>query len=49
MRLTFLENALIVGIFTYVSVLRSKLQEEFFKNLFLPIAETGEENYDLFY
>ena len=44
---TFLENALNVGIFTHAPVRHSKLQTEFFENLFHPTAERGGENYDL--
>ena len=46
---TFLENALNLGIFTHAPVRHSKLQAEFFENLFPPTAERGGENYDLFY
>ena len=47
MMFTFLENALSLGIFTHAPVPHSKLQAEFFKNLFPPTAETGGENSDL--
>ena len=36
MLLTFLENALNLGIFTHVPVPQSKLEVEFFENLFPP-------------
>ena len=49
MVLTFLENALNLGIFTHAAVPHSKLQAEFFENLFPPTAERGGENYDLLY
>ena len=46
----FLENALLNrSIFTHVAVPYSKLQAEFFENLFPPTAERGGENYDLLY
>ena len=46
---TFLENALNIGIFIHASVPHTKLQAEFFENLFPPTAERGGENYDLLY
>ena len=46
---TLLENALNLGIFTHAPGPHSKLQTEFFENLFLPTAEWGGENYDLLY
>ena len=46
---TFLENALNLGIFNYVPVLHSKLQAEFFGNLFSPTTERVGENSDLFH
>ena len=46
---TFLENALNLGIFTHAPVPHSKLQPEFFENLFPPTAERGGEKYDLLY
>ena len=46
---TFLESALNLGIFTHVPVPKSKLQGEFFENLFPPTAGRGGENYDLLY
>ena len=36
-------------IFTHSPVSHSKLQAEFFENLFPPTAERGRENYDLLY
>ena len=46
---TFLKNVLNLGIFTHAPVAHSKLQAEFFENLFSPTAERGGENYDLLY
>ena len=47
---TFPENALNLRIFTHAPVLRSKLQVEFFENLFPPRRKgQGGENYDLLY
>ena len=46
---TFLGNALNLGIFTHAPVPHSKLQAEFFENLFPPTAERSGENYDLVY
>ena len=46
---TLLENALNLGIFTHAPVPHSKLQTQFFENLFPPTAERGGENYDLLY
>ena len=48
MVLTFLENALNLCIFTHAPVPHSKLQAEFFENLFCP-SKKGGENYDLLY
>ena len=45
----FLENAFNLGICTQDSVPHSKLQVEFFENLFPPTAERGGQNYDLIY
>ena len=45
----FLENAFNLGIFTHAPVPHSKLQAEFFENLFPPTAERSGENYDLLY
>ena len=44
----YLGNALNLSIFIHAPVLDSKLQAEFFENLFPP-TEKGWENYDLFY
>ena len=49
MALTFLENALNLGIFNHVPVLHSKLQGEFFGNLLSPTTERVGENSDLFH
>ena len=38
-----------LSIFTIAPVPHSKLQAEFFENLFPPTAERGGENYDLLY
>ena len=46
---TFLENALNLGFFTYVPVPNSKLQAEFFENLFFPTTERVGEKYNLPY
>ena len=46
---TFLENPLNIGIFIHAPVPHTKLQAEFFENLFPPTAERGGENYDLLY
>ena len=46
---TLLENTLNLGIFTHALVPHSKLQEDFFENLFSPTAVRGGENYDLLY
>ena len=45
----FLENASNLGICTQDPVPHSKLQAEFFENLFPPTAERGGQNYDLIY
>ena len=45
----FLENALNLVMFTHSFVPHSKLQAEFFENLFPQTAERGGENYDLLY
>ena len=39
----FLENALNLGIFTHAPVSHSKLQAEFFENLFPPTAKKSDE------
>ena len=49
MVLKFLEYALNLGIFIHAPFLHSKIQVEFFENLFPPRAERGEENHDLLY
>ena len=46
---TFLENALNLRLFTHASVPHSKLQVDFFENLFLPKGENGGGKYDLLY
>ena len=46
---TFQESGLNLGIFTHASVPHSKLQAEFFENLFPQTAERCGENYDLLY
>ena len=46
---TFLENALNLCIITQSPVPHSKLQIEFFENLFPSQGERGEGNYDLLY
>ena len=46
---TLLENALNPGIFIHAPVPHSKLQAEFFENLFPQKAERGGENYHLLY
>ena len=46
---TFLENVLNLGIFTHALVPHSKLEAEFFENLFPSTADRGGENYDLLY
>ena len=48
MAFTFLENALNLYIFTHAPVPHSKLQVEFFENLFPP-RQKGGGNYDLLY
>ena len=48
MLFTFLENALNLGIFTHAPVPQSKLEVEFFENLF-PQDKKGERNYDSLY
>ena len=45
----FLENALNLDIFTHTAVSHSKLQSEFFENLFFSTTERGGENYNLLY
>ena len=42
-------NALNLGSFTHTLFSHSKLQAEFFENLFHPTAERGGESYDLLY
>ena len=49
MLLTFQENASNLSIFAHASVSRSKLQAEFFENLFPATAERDRENYDFLY
>ena len=49
MVITFLRNALNLGIFTHAPVTHSKIQAEFFENLFAPTAERAGENYELLY
>ena len=46
---TFLENTLNLGIFIHVPVPLSKLQAEFFEDLFPPAAERDGKKYDLLY
>ena len=46
---TFLENELNLGIFTHALLPHSKIQAEFFENVFLPTGGRGGENYDLLY
>ena len=48
MLVTFLENALNLCIFNHALVPHSKLQVEFYENLF-PQNEMGGGNYDLLY
>ena len=48
MVLTLVEKALNLGIFTHAPIPQSKLQAEFFENLFPARAERGGENYDIF-
>ena len=49
MMFTFLENALNLEIFTRALIPHSKIQAEFFGNLFPPTVEKGGENYDWLY
>ena len=49
MVLTFLENALNLGVFSHAPTPHSKLQAKFFENKFPPTAGRNGENYDLFY
>ena len=46
---TFLENALNLGILTHAPVPHSKLQVEFFENMFPSTTEKAEGNQDLLY
>ena len=46
---TFLEKELNLGIFTHALLPHSKIQTEFFENVFLPTGGRGGENYDLLY
>ena len=48
MAITFLENALNLGIFTHGPFFRLKPQAEFFENMFPSTVEWGGENCDFF-
>ena len=49
MVITFLENALNLGVFTHAPVPHLKLQAESFENLFPLTEETSRENQDFLY